>query len=120
MTSMTDLHLSFNRLTGSIPSALANLKKLARVYLDQNNLGGIVPPLPFEQYSTGTPTSGACSLDNPKLCQGPVCNRFSCPLPANLYNSSFWPCLIPGGGGSGVHCNCTTGHWGGGTCEPPI
>jgi hypothetical protein len=40
-----------NELTGRIPSKLAKLKKLTDPYLYENKLTGIVPPLPFEQYT---------------------------------------------------------------------
>jgi hypothetical protein len=59
--------------------------------LAHNSLTGLVPPLPFKQYSNG------CGLDDPDGC-GATCNHFKCPLPAGSEQ-----CKYPGGR-PGVHC----------------
>jgi hypothetical protein len=50
---------------------------LTDLELNSNKLTGIVPPLPFAQYSDG------CYLDSPDYCTEPECNHFKCPLPPN-------------------------------------
>ena len=72
-TRITALGLQYNGLNGTVPPSLANLTALAGLSLAMNHhglpwsggLGGVLPPLPFEQYT-------ACGLE---------ANRFSCPLP---------------------------------------
>ena len=69
MTALTEIVLTGNPLlTGTIPASIGKLKKLANVRLFNNSLGGIVPPLPFAQYTSD------CSMHG---------NKFSCPLPAD-------------------------------------
>jgi hypothetical protein len=78
MTKLTTkLSLSRNNLKGTIPSSLASLTELSSISLSKNALTGLVPPLPFKQYS-----GGHCALDDPGYCTEPNCNHFKCPLPA--------------------------------------
>jgi hypothetical protein len=79
-------------LSGTIPSTLGNLKSLTSLVLASNNLSGEVPPLPFAQYT------GGCFLNLPAPGNCPICNHFSCPLPAGSEQ-----CKIDGGG-AGVYC----------------
>jgi hypothetical protein len=44
LTNLEYLFLSYNQLSGSIPSALGNLGKLVFLYLDHNDLSGGIPP----------------------------------------------------------------------------
>ena len=69
----------------------------ARRYLNNNDLGGKVPPLPFAQYSEG-PDGGACCLN---MDPGET-NHFVCPLPAGAADK----CKCRGRGGNlpGVTC----------------
>jgi hypothetical protein len=71
----TGLDLQGNNLKGTIPSSLASLTQLTDLTLRDNALTGLVPPLPFKQYSM------VCDLDYPG-CTEPKCNHFKCPLPA--------------------------------------
>jgi hypothetical protein len=82
------MDLSGNNLKGTIPSSLASLTKLSSIVLFGNALTGLVPPLPFKQYSY------RCKLD---YTGGS--NHFKCPLPAGSEQ-----CDAGGGAGSGVHC----------------
>jgi Leucine-rich repeat (LRR) protein len=81
-------------LTGSIPSELATLTALTSLYLVGNQLTGLVPPLPFEQYTDGD--AGDCTLDSDG-CNEPDCNHFKCPLPATSDKCKS-------GASAGVHC----------------
>jgi len=68
------LGLQVNGLSGSLPRSLANMTALTDLQLEGNHvglpgssgLGGLLPPLPFEQYV-------GCGLEG---------NKWSCPLPA--------------------------------------
>jgi hypothetical protein len=89
---ITALGLGVNNLEGTIPSSLGSLTKLTYISLEDNSLTGLVPPLPFKQYSYW------CSLDAPDSCPGPgFCNHFKCPLPAGSEQCKA-------NGGVGVHC----------------
>lgn len=44
-------HRSYNKLTGTIPSALANMHRLSRLNFQYNALSGTIPPALFEQVS---------------------------------------------------------------------
>jgi len=46
MTTLVQLELSQNELTGTIPIDLINLKNLDLLHLNQNHLTGVIPPLP--------------------------------------------------------------------------
>jgi hypothetical protein len=89
LTRLVNLGVSDNNLNGTIPSSLASLR-LDYLRLDNNALTGLVPPLPFKQYSVG------CYLDNPG-CTEPNCNHFKCHLPAGNEQCKWH-------GGAGVHC----------------
>jgi hypothetical protein len=76
---LQQLDIYANKLSGRIPSEIGMLKQLTYLLLTLNCLTGIVPALPFTQYSN------YC-----KLCWWPACtmdsNRFECPLPAGFEN----------------------------------
>jgi hypothetical protein len=67
-------------LKGTITASVASLTQLVNLHLCDNALAGLVPPLPFKQYSGRYGCLlGAGSDDD---CTGPNCNHFKCPLPA--------------------------------------
>ena len=69
LTDLTALRIGSNRLNGTIPgAAIRNLKKLQTFGVFRNQLTGLVPELPFAQYT------GICAI-------GPG-NHFKCPLPS--------------------------------------
>ena len=76
LPSNSNRNLGRNNLKGTIPSSLASLTQLTYIDLSDNALTGLVPPLPFKQYSN------YCYLDAPDHCVEPNCNHFKCPLPA--------------------------------------
>jgi hypothetical protein len=88
---ITYMYLPGNNLRGTIPSSLAKLSKLTVLALYDNRLTGLLPPLPFAQYTGGDPGYG-CHLDAPS-CTEPNCNHFKCPLPAGSKQCN-----------GGVHC----------------
>jgi hypothetical protein len=74
----------FGGLTGPIPSEIAKLGKLTDVQLRSNSLTGLVPALPFAQYTD------ACVLAaGSKYCTAG--NQFSCPLPASAQQCKSKP-----------------------------
>ena len=68
----------------------------ARSHINNNLLGGKVPPLPFANYAEG-PGAGACCLD---MDPGET-NHFRCPLPAGADKCK---CRGRGGNLPGVTC----------------
>jgi hypothetical protein len=60
------------QIKGSIPARLGDLKQLTTLELHRNRLTGVVPSLPFNQY-----TKSNCYLQAPT---SPT-NNFTCPLP---------------------------------------
>jgi hypothetical protein len=64
--------MPYNNMKGSIPEALGDLEQLTFLELYQNRLTGVVPSLPFKNYTNG------CYLQyqttNPT-------NHYTCPLP---------------------------------------
>jgi hypothetical protein len=84
------LYLNGNALNGTIPSTMVHLTNLNEVFLAQNRLTGLVPPLPFSQYNGST--NGGCGFDAPDECgRGSGCNHFRCPLP---HGAKSYPCYI--------------------------
>jgi hypothetical protein len=74
---------------------------LNEISLHTNKLTGLVPPLPFAQY-TDPKHGGLCFLDFPAYCiNEPNCNHFKCPLPAG---SEQCKRTSLGETGPGVHC----------------
>ena len=70
LSRLTDLNLSYNRLTGAIPPELGQLSRLTRLNLERNQLSGPIPP-ELGQLSRLT------SLDL-------ECNQLSGPIPPEL------------------------------------
>jgi hypothetical protein len=89
---ITGMRLQSNDLHGTIPSSLAKLSEMSLLWLYDNRLTGLVPSLPFAQY-----TNGECRLDAPSACTKPSCNHFKCPLPAGHKQCT-------NGTDPGVHC----------------
>jgi hypothetical protein len=94
---ITYMVLATNNLRGTIPSSLAKLSKMTTLTLNNNRLTGLVPSLPFAQYTDRY--GGECVLDNPTGCTEPNCNHFKCPLPAGSEQ-----CKDASVSGPGVHC----------------
>ena len=70
------IFLATNRLAGSLPRELSQLSKLQFLRVGYNHLTGIVPSLPFHQYT------GGCELiDHHAGSTGG--NQYACPLPPN-------------------------------------
>jgi hypothetical protein len=89
------MQLVENNLRGTIPSSLAKLSKMTALALAYNRLTGLVPSLPFAQYTGNV----GCRLDSPSgqyACTEPNCNHFKCPLPAGSKQCKDE--------GAGVHC----------------
>ncbi|KAG2630977.1 receptor protein-tyrosine kinase CEPR1-like [Panicum virgatum] len=98
MTSLTDLELSGNFLTGSIPVSLARLPKLQFLELYYNQLEGVVPDelgnlteltdidLSENRLTGGIPES-LCVLPNLRVLQL-YTNELTGPIPAVLGNST--------------------------------
>ena len=88
LSSLQTLHLEDNGLTGSIPPELGNLSSLWGLYFNANGLTGLVPtqlcPL-----INGSKTLEYCYLED---------NSFQCPLPGCVKGAS-------GHGGCGATCN---------------
>jgi hypothetical protein len=95
---LKQLALSYNSLTGTIPSSLTSLKALTLLYLFENKLTGLVPPL-----SLYPGTNGGCALDVPAQCTQPYCNHFTCPLPPGS-DKCLWRSKTGGVDNPGVHC----------------
>jgi hypothetical protein len=64
-------------LVGSIPAELASLAKLIKLDLSFNHLTGLVPELPWNQYTRG------CSLQGFNNSAYHPSNNYTCPLPTN-------------------------------------
>jgi hypothetical protein len=95
---ITKIDLGNDNLRGTIPSSLAQLSMMTELVLSSNQLTGLVPPLPFAQYTGG---QYGCVLDEPAYCQGGPsgdCNHFKCPLPAGSEQCRN------GAESVGVHC----------------
>ena len=60
------MDLEINQFTGPVPASVASMASLQRLDLLNNAFTGLLPPLPWPQYSDG------CWLNG---------NNFSCPLP---------------------------------------
>jgi hypothetical protein len=97
--------LGDNNLRGTIPSSLAKLSKMTELTLFWNRLTGLLPSLPFAQYTYAESYYGQCALALPSgqfACTEPNCNHFKCPLPAGseqCKTDSYGAGTIPG-----VHC----------------
>ena len=63
--------MPYNNMKGSIPEALGDLEQLVFLNLGHNRLTGVVPSLPFKNYTNG------CSLQD---LTSPS-NHYTCPLP---------------------------------------
>jgi len=61
-----------NNLVGKIPTSLGNMGTLTELVLYGNTLTGVIPPMPFSQYTR-------CCLQDPLVLNS---NSFTCPLPA--------------------------------------
>lgn len=72
LQELVAIEFGANVFTGSIPMELAQLKKLIYLSIDYNdNLGGILPPFNFSQFTL------CCALEP----RSPGGERFTCPLP---------------------------------------
>mmetsp|Transcript_35091 Transcript_35091/g.71841 ORF Transcript_35091/g.71841 Transcript_35091/m.71841 type:complete len:100 (-) Transcript_35091:54-353(-) len=83
MRELTQLYLNSNKLTGTIPSQLGDLKQLVQLSFDDNNLTGSVPHSVCELekianlavdclFTASTPAQIEC------LCCTNCCNREFC------------------------------------------
>ena len=61
--SLRGLYLHHNRLTGSIPSTLANLTDLTSLWLSDNRLTGDIPPISWHVAPSGQPVAPRQSVD---------------------------------------------------------
>ena len=75
------LVLSYNKLVGTIPPAIAGLGAVESLDVYSNSLSGIVPDLPFKQYTS------FCGIQDPKTPK----NKFACPLPPDVVSCKPWP-----------------------------
>jgi hypothetical protein len=74
---------------------LASLKELKLLYLYENKLTGLLPPLSFSQHTED------CVLDL-YACVEPHCNHFKCPLPPGSDECQWEQPGFPPQ--AGVHC----------------
>jgi hypothetical protein len=86
LSHLVTLDLNNNSLTGSIPSEIGALVALSGFNVACNNLSGIVPPLPFSQYSG---VGYGCEMQYERV-HAPD-NHFSCPLPKHASASECQP-----------------------------
>ena len=70
LTKLTELDLSDNSITGTIPPELVGLAKLTYLALDGSMLTGLVPELQFEQYTRGNSNHWPLTTDYCISCQG--------------------------------------------------
>ena len=86
---VTQLRLSQNSLSGTMPSQLGELGALTALELSQNSLSGTIP----------TELRSITSRLQPCLLYGnqfPVCDSYS--SASEDYEASFYPCQVCGGG----------------------
>jgi hypothetical protein len=86
LTLLTRLNFANDRLDGSIPGTIAKLAKLKYLNLERNLFTGVVPKLPFRQY-----TFGCCLQQFQNTPPDPHRNQFSCPLPAGTASCNCDP-----------------------------
>jgi hypothetical protein len=75
--------LSYNEIVGFIPTGIVELKALKTLNLNRNKLTGVVPGLPFAQYT------GYCDLQDGNRTQS--ANAYVCPLPPNSSSCTGGP-----------------------------
>jgi hypothetical protein len=97
--SLKSLYLTNGALTGTIPNGIADLDALTGLEFQNNRLTGVVPNLPFQNYTAH------CGLT-----MGGT-NMFTCPLPPGARRCTMYDCPLPADSASCKQgpptCSCT-------------